>query len=219
MRLGVRPIVFLGRLLVCLLLAYVVWRPVEPAYTELLGTLTRSFLHMTERTSDPELRYVTEMRVRQTSEGRPAIFFQHVRYPEVQSGIPAEWVQANLVLLIPLMLAMPAASYSQRFTRLGVALVIAVAVQVIDIAVTVKATYAFHPLTGMAYTNLARTIYGFGDAFFQSFDTQLFPVVIWAGIHFNQLLGRTPSHPRPAAAPQPRRKRKAARKLASPKVS
>jgi hypothetical protein len=35
----------------------------------------------------------------------------------------------------------------------------------------------------------ARTIYQFLDAFFQSFDTQLFPVAIWAGIHFRQLLG------------------------------
>ena len=30
------------------------------------------------------------------------------------------------------------------------------------------------------YGNFARTFYEFTDAFFQSFDTQLFPVAIWA---------------------------------------
>jgi hypothetical protein len=215
MRLGIRPAAFLGRLLCFFFLTYVLWKPVAPAYTYVLATLTRGFLHLTELSADPTLNQVTEMRVRETQEGRPAIFYQHRRFPMVQSGIPADWVQANLVLLIPLMLATPARSYRQRFGRLAVALGIAVALQVLDITLTVKAFYASQ--LG-SYSELARRLYQFGDAFSEAMDTQLFPFAIWAGIHFNQLLGRqtspTPvmaaaSGPRP---PKPRHKRKAVRR-------
>ena len=214
MRLGVRPAVFLGRLLFFFLLTYLLWQPLAPGYTSVLAALTRGFLHVTEVSSDPRFNQVTEMRVRETSEGRPAIFFQHRRFPMLQSGIPAEWVQANLVLLIPLMLAVPAASYKQRFGRLALALGIAVALQVLDITVTVKAFYASQ-LPG--YSALARRLYQFGDAFSQSMDTQLFPFAIWAGIHFKQLLGRPPVDAGASPAPvrpgrPPRHKRKAAKK-------
>lgn len=187
MRLGVKPAVFFGRLLLFFFLTYFLWRPLEPAYTHLLATLTGGFLHLTEMSSDPNFNQVTDMRVRETSEGRQAIFYQHRRFPAVQSGIPAEWVQANLVLLIPLMLATPARTYQQKAWRLALALGIAVTLQVFDIAVTVKALYASE-LPG--YSAFARKLYQFGDAFAQSMDTQLFPFAIWAGIHFNQLLGR-----------------------------
>ena len=187
MRLGVKPAVFLGRLLVLLLLTYFLWKPVEPAYTQLLATLTSEFLHLTEMSSDPNFNHVTDMRVRETSDDRQAIFYQHRRFPAVQSGIPAEWVQANLVLLIPLMLATPARTYQQKLWRLALALGIAVTLQVLDIAVTVKALYASE-IPG--YGPFAQRLYGFGDSFVQGMDTQLFPFAIWAGIHFNQLLGR-----------------------------
>lgn len=219
MRLGVRPAVFFGRLLVFFFLTYFLWIPVAPAYTHLLASVTRGFLHLTESISDPRGQ-VTHMEVRQTSDDRPAIFFQHRVFPGAQSGIPAEWVQANLVLLIPLMLATPARSYAQRFGRLGVALAVALMLQVLDIAVTVKSTYADYPPTG--YGEFARWLYQFGDAFSQSLDTQLFPFVIWAGIHFNQLLGRRPptapntGAPRAAQqVPVPKHKRKAARRMAA----
>lgn len=187
MRLGVKPAVFLGRLLALLLLTYFLWKPVEPVYTQLLATLTSGFLHLTEMSSDPKFNQVTDMRVRETSDDRSAIFYQHRRFPGVQSGIPAEWVQANLVLLIPLMLATPARTYQQKLWRLALALGIAVTLQVLDIAVTVKALYASE-IPG--YGPFARWLYGFGDSFVQGMDTQLFPFAIWAGIHFNQLLGR-----------------------------
>ena len=188
MRLGIKPAAFLGRLLVFFFLTYALWAPVEPAYTRVLTALSRGFLRVTEALSfDPASRNVTEMRVRETEDGRPAIYFQHRRYPQVESGIPAEWVQANLVLLIPLMLATPAASYRQRFGRLGLALVIAVFLQVLDVTVTVKALYA---RTVPGYGDVARRLYQFGDAFTQGMDTQLFPFAIWAGIHLRQLLGR-----------------------------
>ncbi len=211
MRLGIKPAAFLGRLLLFFLLTYLLWKPVAPAYTSVLATLSRGFLHLTEFVSDPHLGPVTEMRVRETSEGRPAIFYQHRFVPMVQSGIPAEWVQANLVLLIPLMLATPARSYGQRFGRLGLALALAVVLQVLDITLTVKWTYASQ-LSG--YSDFARRFYQFGDAFSESMDTQLFPFAIWAGIHFNQLLGRQRPAPPVAAtrAHVARHKRKAAKK-------
>ena len=188
MRLGIKPAAFLGRLVVLFFLTYALWAPVEPAYTRVLTALSRGFLHLTEAfTSDAASRNVTEMRVRETEDGRAAIYFQHRRHPQVESGIPAEWVQANLVLLIPLMLATPAASYRQRFGRLGLALAIAVCLQVLDVTVTVKALYA-RSIPG--YGDVARRLYQFGDAFTQGMDTQLFPFAIWAGIHLRQLLGR-----------------------------
>jgi len=198
MRLGVKPAAFFGRLLLFFFLTYFLWRPLEPAYTQLLATLTSGFLHLTEVSSDPNFHQVTDMRVRETAEGRQAIFYQHRRFPEVQSGIPAEWVQANLVLLIPLMLATPARTYRQKIRRLALALGIAVALQVLDIAVTVKALYA-SAIPG--YGAFARRMYQFGDAFAQSMDTQLFPFAIWAGIHFNQLLGRGSWAPTRAPVP------------------
>jgi hypothetical protein len=202
MRLGVKPAVFLGRLLLFFFLTYFLWRPVEPAYTQLLATLTSGFLHLTEVSSDPNFNQVTDMRVRETAEGRLAIFYQHRRFPQVQSGIPAEWVQANLVLLIPLMLATPARTYQQKAWRFALALGLAVTLQVLDIAVTVKALYA-SAIPG--FGALARRFYQFGDAFVQGMDTQLFPFAIWAGIHFNQLLGRgswAPATTTPATAPR-----------------
>jgi len=198
MRLGVKPLVFLGRLLLFFFLTYVLWRPLEPAYTQLLATLTSGFLHLTERSSDPNFNQVTNMHVRETTEGRPAIFYQHRRFPTVQDGIPAEWVQANLVLLIPLMLATPARTYQQKFKRLALALGLAVLLQVLDIAVTVKALYA-SSIPG--YGPVARWLYGFGNSFVQGMDTQLFPFAIWGGIHFNQLLGLGSWAPVKARAP------------------
>jgi hypothetical protein len=219
MRLGIKPTVFLGRLLAFFFLTYVLWKPVAPAYTEFLATVTASFLHLTELSSDPRWHHVTEMRVRQTADDRPAIFYQHRWYPMVQSGIPADWVQANLVLLIPLMLATPARTWRQKLWRVGLALGIAVAMQVLDITLTVKSLYA-QQIPG-AYSALAYKLYQFGDAFSESMDTQLFPFAIWAGIHFNQLLGRGTyaATPTPAATPAPRHKRKAEKNAAAAKTA
>jgi hypothetical protein len=187
MRLGVKPRVFLLRAIVVFFLTYLVWSPVAPLYTRLLAFLTESFLHLTEISSDPNLHQVTKMWVEGTT-----IFFGHRLFPNVRApGIPAEWVQANMVLLIPLMLATPAATYRQRFGRLALAIGLALLLQVLDLSVTVKSFFAneLGPYSGRYYSDSARWWYQFGDAFAQSMDTQLFPFAIWAGIHFRQLLG------------------------------
>ena len=228
MRLGVKPAVFLGRLLLFFFLTYVLWKPFAPAYTHLLAALTRGFLHLTEVSSDPNLSQVTEMGVRETSEGRPAIFYRHRLFPRAEDGIAAEWVQAGMILLIPLMLATPVRSYRQRFARLGLALALWLVLQVLDITMTVKFFYATQlgDYSARYYGDAARFFYGFGNAFTQAMDAALFPFAIWAGIHFNQLLGREPpaasaaaaraSAGTPGSAPAtkvPRRKRKMLKKV------
>ena len=220
MRLGISPLAFLIRLLIVFLITYVLWTPLAPYYTRLLATVTEAFLHLTESSSDPNLYHVTIMRVQGTS-----IFFQHRLFPQVHlNAIEGDWVQANLVLLIPLMLATPAPTYRKRFARLALALALAFVLQVLDLVVTVKAIYA-HALGSYSahyYSGAARTLYGFAYAFTYAMDNQLFPFAIWAGIHFNQLVGRQPPAAPAAAvpgtsspAPGPRRKRKAASKAAS----
>jgi hypothetical protein len=191
MRLGIKPVVFLVRLLVVFFLTYLLWIPCAPAYTQLLATLAKWFLHLTEISRDPNWYQATQMWVQGTT-----IYYKH-RLVATGSGIPAEWVQANLVLLIPLMLATPAQTYRQRFGRLALALGIALVLQVLDIAVTVKSFYASQ-IGG--YSDWARRLYQFGDAFAESMDTQLFPFAIWAGIHLKQLLGGV-EPPAPVAAP------------------
>ncbi len=217
MRLGIRPVAFLVRLLVIFFLTYAFWEPFAPVYTQLLAACTRAFLHLTEMSRDPNLNQVTQMWVQGT-----AIFYMHRLFPMPNPpGVPAEWVQANLVLLIPLMLATPARTYAQRFGRLAVALSVALLLQVLDIAVTVKSFYASQ-LGGYSltyYSDFARWLYQFGDAFAESMDTQLFPFAIWAGIHLNQLLGRgappaSPAAAGPAAEPRSSRKRRTAKRTA-----
>lgn len=194
MRLGIKPLVFLARLLVVFFATYLLWTPCAPAYTQLLATLTRGFLHLTELSRDPNWYQATQMWVQGTT-----IYYKH-RLAATGSGVPAEWVQANLVLLIPLMLATPAPTYTRKLLRFVLALGIALVLQVLDIAVTVKSYYASE-IGG--YSDFALGLYQFGDAFAQSMDTQLFPFVIWAGIHLKQLLGGVQMAAPPTATVRP----------------
>ena len=216
MRLGVEPHVFLARAVVLFAVTFVLWSPLAPAYTQLLGLLTGWALHLTEISSDPNLHLASEVWVEGTS-----LFYRHRLFPQMQPpAIPAEWVQANLVLLIPLMLATPAPSWGRKGARLALALGCALLLQVFDLCLTIKAFHAYDlgQYSHHYYSNFARTIYGFADAFAQSMDTQLFPIVIWAGIHFRQLLGSAllPPQSEPTqqlqktAMPAPPRKKKAA---------
>lgn len=211
MRLGVEPQVFLGRVVVLFVLAYLAFKPLAPVHTQLLGWLTQGFLHVVETSSDPMLHHASEVRV----EGG-GIVYRNRHFPQAQPpAIPADWVQANLVLLIPLMLATPAPTWRRKGIRLALALGITLVLQVIDVAFTVKAfqaydleAYSFH-----YYSDFERQVYGFADAFAQSMDTQLFPVVVWAGIHFRQLISL------PEAVAAPARGKGRSRKAARSRVS
>lgn len=117
-----------------------------------------------------------------------AIFYHNPAFAKLgisPQGIPAEWVMANLVLLLPLMLATPAPTWRARFVRLAIAFAAALFLQVFDVLLAIKSFYAeaFH------WGSFTTRAYKFLDAFFQSWDTQLFPFAIWAGIHFRELVG------------------------------
>jgi len=216
MLLGVRPLVFLARLLVFFALTFVFWAPFAPLYTKVLAALTQLTISATELFGSEQTRLATTV----FSRG-DGIFFLHKVFPGyAPPGIPSDWVQANMVLLLPLMLATPAPDLSTRFKRLGIALAAAMALQVIGLVFAIKVTWSngLGPFSIAHYGILQRKFYQFADAFFQSFDTQLFPVAIWAGIHFRPLLAwvqakKEPPTPAPKAPPKvsapPRGKKKA----------
>ena len=204
MRLGISPIAFFARALVAFVVTYALWQPIASFYTGLLSALIQGFLKLTEISSDPNLHQVSQV----WSEGT-GVFFKHRLFPQIRPpGIPAEWVQANLVLLIPLMVATPAATWRQKAVRMLVALAIAIAMQVIDVTITIKSFYASQlgPYSLKYYGDTARWLYQFSDAFAQAMDTQLFPFVIWAGIHFRSLLGARITQQLPTPSRQERRR-------------
>ncbi len=189
MRLRINPFWFLLRLVGLFLLTYWLWRPVAPVYTEVLFQASRAGVWLSEFSFDPEWSHGTTLL--QDPAHPTGIFFKHRQFDALPSplppqGIPAEWVMANLVLLIPLMLATPAPTWAARFGRLALALGIALVVQVADVVIAIKAVYS-RVFTGHWGPYWQQT-YGLLDSFVQGFDTQLFPFVIWAGIHFRELL-------------------------------
>ncbi len=189
MRLEINPFWFLLKLVALFLLTYLLWKPVAPYYTELLFQASRVGVWLSEFSFDEQWSHGTTLL--QTPRHPTGIFFKHENFdkfptPLPPQGIPAEWVMANLVLLIPLMLATPETSWRKRFTRLALALGIALVVQVLDIVITIKAFYA-SVFTGH-WGAFSQQLYGLLDSFVQGFDTQLFPFAIWAGIHFSDLM-------------------------------
>jgi hypothetical protein len=204
MRLRINPWWFFARLLVFFALTYFAWHPLAPYYAQFLLRASRVGVWLTEFSTDPLWQHPTELLI-SPQRSLTAIFYFHrtlfQQYQIPPQGIPAEWVMANLVLLVPLMLATPARTWRERVGKLAVALLAALVLQVADVVVGIKAFYSatFH---GM-WSAFATRIYQFLDAFFQSWDTQLFPFAIWAGVNFRQLLPERlfPSPPPAATAP------------------
>ena len=208
MRLRIKPLRFLILLVAFLVCTYLAWKPIAPAYAQMLLRAAQAGIWLSEFSSDPQWSHPTTLFI--DAERNPTGIFYVQRYlglatlpPPGMSmleflrtnpgairvppqGIPAEWVIANLVLLIPLMLATPAPTWRARFGRLALALAIALALQVFDVVVTIKAFYAT-TFAGV-WSSFATRVYLFLDAFVQSWDTQLFPFVIWAGVNFRELL-------------------------------
>lgn len=205
MRLRLNPFWFLLRLVGLFLLTFFLWTRVAPWYTNVLFQASRVGVWLSEFSLDPEWSHGTTLL--RTPRYPTGIFYKHRKFdsfptPLDPQGIPAEWVMANLVLLIPLMLATPAPSWAARFGRLALALGIALVVQVADIVITIKAFYSSIFLGH--WGPVSQEVYGFLNSFVQGFDTQLFPFVIWAGIHFRQLIElRAPAGEGTAQAPPP----------------
>jgi len=185
MRPRIDPWWFLAKLVALLIGTYLLWAPLAPYYAQLLLRISQVGVWLTEFSSDPQWQHPTQMLIK-PEVGRTALLFYQTHFPEARSGIPAEWVMANLVLLIPLMLATPVATWGERVRKLALALVIALLLQVIDVIVGVKVFYATS--FPQRWGPFSRDVYQFLDAFVQSWDTQLFPFAIWAGINFRQIL-------------------------------
>jgi len=199
----IEPLPFLARLLFFFALTYFAWQPLAPYYAQFLLRAVRIGLWLTEFSTDPLWQHPTELLI-VPQKSPTAIFYLHptlfAQYQIPPQGIPAEWVMANLVLLVPLMLATPAPTWRARFGKLGLALLVAVVLQVFDVVVGIKSFYS-STFRGM-YSPFAAKLYQFFDAFVQSWDTQLFPFAIWAGINFRELLPeRLFRAPQPAASP------------------
>ena len=203
MRPRISPWGFLARLLVCFALTYFAWQPLAPYYAQFLLRAARLGVWLSEFSTDPVWQHPTDLLMRPERSPTAIFYVQRNLFPRYQippQGIPAEWVMANLVLLIPLMLATPAPTWRARFGKLGLALLVAVVLQVTDIVVGIKSFYSA-TFQGM-WGPFATSLYQFLDAFFQSWDTQLFPFAIWAGVNFRQLLPeRLFPTPGPAAPP------------------
>jgi hypothetical protein len=201
MRPRINPLVFLARLLVFFALTYLCWQPIAPSYAQFLLRAARVGVWLSEFSTDPLWQHPTELLI-VPARSPTAIFYLHqtlfAQYQIPPQGIPAEWVMANLVLLIPLMLATPAPTWRARFLKLGLAVLVALVLQVIDVVVGIKAFYS--STFRDTWSPFATKLYQFLDAFFQSWDTQLFPFAIWAGINFRQLLPERLFAPPPSRA-------------------
>jgi len=200
MRQPIKPWSFFIKLVALLIGTYLLWAPLAPYYAQFLLRISRVAVWLTEFSSDPNWSHPTQLLIKPEISPTGLLFF-HTKFTRYSSGIPAEWVMANMVLLIPLMLATPAATWRERFVKLAIALLIAVVLQVIDVVVGIKIYYA-SMFPGL-WSPFAIEMYQFLDAFFQSWDTQLFPFAIWAGVNFRQLLPERmfAAAPRAAAAP------------------
>lgn len=189
MLLGVKPLTFLARLLLIFALTFFAWELVSPYYTRVLGVCIQAAISLTELVGDATTRSATTVVVQDRGREGMGIFFSHRLFPQQRwPGVPADWVQANMVLLIPLMLATPAPSLGVRVRRLAIALGVALLLQVFGVVVAIKSTWA-SVLGPEHYSWMQRKLYNFLDAFTQAFDTQLYPFTIWAGVHFRQLTG------------------------------
>lgn len=183
--LRIHPLLFLGRLIALLVLTFFAWKAVAPFYTRVLLQAARACVTVTELSSDPLWHRGTTLFMADY-QGEPVIFYAHrnfsaFRPPIPPQGIPADWVMANVVLLLPLVLATPAPSWRTKALRIAIALALALLLQAWGIVATIKAFYA--NAFGFYWSPAARKLYNFLNVFVQSFDTQLFPVAIWAGIH------------------------------------
>src|SRR5262245_2299807 len=189
MRQPINPWWFLARLVAFLVITYLLWEPLAPAYARFLLRASQVGVWLTEFSSQPAFSHQTQLMMKVEASPTGIFFYQRALFPARgldPQGIPAEWVMANLVLLVPLMLATPAATWRSRLIKLAIAIGIAVVLQVADIVIGIKSFYSAN-FPGI-WSPFATKVYQFLDAFVQSWDTQLFPFLIWAGVNFRQIL-------------------------------
>ena len=200
------------------IVTYWLWQPLAPAYTQFLLRASQVGVWLTEFSSDPHLPRITTAAAACNAGGqshRASVFYQRRLFParalaaaghsgrvgDGQPGAadPADAGDAGSDLARPL-----------RQARAGAADRRGAAGGRRGDRRSSRSTRSHLP---GAWSPFCRAVYQFLDAFVQSWDTQLFPFVIWAGINFRQILPPTRrcAHPAPAP-PRATRRRRAARR-------
>ncbi len=189
---------FLARLSLWFVACFLVWLWLGPLYTRLLAVGAEVAAGVFDR---PTAVW---------SEGTTLFFWPRgVPLPNRAPAIAAEWIQANTILLLALMAATPARSRSLKAKRFATAFGLVLAWQVFDVFLAIKFGYATQ-IDPPAYSERARYFYAFATNFAMYVDTQVVPFVIWAGIHFRELLARVTARTEAAtvsanAPPRPRK--------------
>jgi|DewCreStandDraft_5_1066085.scaffolds.fasta_scaffold08104_4 hypothetical protein len=179
---GVKPLRFLGRLLAWFVGLFALWLVVGPWYTSMLSVCAELVVSVVDR---PTHVWSTGTTIQFWPRG--------FTVPSQPPSIAAEWIQANTILLLALMLATPAATWQQKFRRLGVAYGLVLIWQVLDVCLAIEYGYATQ-IDPRAYTEGTRYALALTTNLAMYVDTQVVPFMIWAGIHFRQLLALARPH-------------------------
>lgn len=177
MRLPVDPWRFLARLSLWFVGCFLVWLYLGPWYTRLLALTAEVGASLADRATHV------------WSEGTTLYFWpKGFATPQRPPAIAAEWIQANTILLFAFMAATPAPTWKGKARRMSLAFLLVLAWQTLDIVLAIKFGYATQ-IDPRAYTERARYVYAFATNVAMYVDTQVVPFMIWAGIHFRELLG------------------------------
>src|SRR5258706_493632 len=101
---------FFVKLVALLIVTYLLWAPLAPYYAQFLLRASRVGVWLTEFSTDPQWQHPTQLLIKPEISPTALLFFD-TRVTQVASGIPAEWVMANMGLLLPLLLATPARTW------------------------------------------------------------------------------------------------------------
>ncbi|MCX8073133.1 MAG: hypothetical protein N3C12_11885 [Candidatus Binatia bacterium] len=176
MSLAVEPLKFLGRILLAFLGFFVFWLLIGSAYTAGLAVFAELVVSIVDRPTSV------------WSSGTTLFFWPRgYQIPGNPPSIAAEWIHANTVLLLALMIATPAPSWNAKSKRLSVALLLLLLWQVLDVVLAIEFGYATR-IDPQAYSARFRYRLALLTDLAMYVDTQVVPFMIWAGIHFRQLL-------------------------------
>ncbi len=186
---------FLARLSIWFVFFFLVWLRVGPAYTRFLAALSSVFISLLFRPTDV------------WGSGTTLFFWPRgFPVPTHPPAIAAEWIQANTVLLLALMAATPAPSRAKKAKRIALAFGLVLAWQVLDVCLAIQFGYATQLDPG-SYSARARYVYALLTNLAMYVDTQVVPFVIWAGIHFRELVARLGAAAEDASRPGQRHPR------------
>ncbi|GIW45557.1 MAG: hypothetical protein KatS3mg077_2839 [Candidatus Binatia bacterium] len=183
MSLAVDPLRFLGQLLLSFVALFFVWLFVGPWYTSFLAVLAELAVSIADRPTA-------------VWSAGTALFFwpRGLALPPQPPTIAGEWIQANTILLLALMIATPAATWEKKGKRLALAFALVLLWQVTELVLAIQFGYATQ-VDPQAYSARARYRLALLTNLAMYVDTQVVPFMIWAGIHFRELLARALRRP------------------------